>query len=301
MKYPRFQRTAALPLLAMALFTAGCVINVGADQVVVKEEKQFTVGEGAELTLETFDGSIDVRSWNKPQVGVEIQKRGPDRETAAALEVRSTQDGNRVRIEAPSPKVQRESFGLGNVSMPSVSFVVHVPERLKLTATTKDGSISVSRINGKVALKSGDGSIKSDGITGELTAHTEDGSMRIVNVNGRVSVESGDGSIHVDGRVEGLHARTADGSIVIEAADGSAMKEDWDVATGDGSITVQVPDDFDAEIDADARDGGVQADMQGIDAVRNDNGRGTMRGKIGSGGHVVKLRSGDGSIRLLNR
>src|SRR5215216_5562484 len=100
----------------LGIAASGCVINVDADQVVVREEKQFKVGPGAEVTLETFDGSIEVQSWNQPVVRVEIQKRGPDRETAAALDVRSSQEGNRVRVEAPAPKVTREFVGIGNFS-----------------------------------------------------------------------------------------------------------------------------------------------------------------------------------------
>jgi hypothetical protein len=111
----------------LAVAASGCVINVDADQVVVREEKQFKVGPGAEVTLDTFDGSIEVQSWNQPEVRVEIQKRGPDRETAGALEVRSSQEGHRVRVEAPSPKVTRNVVGIGNFSGPSVSFVVRVP------------------------------------------------------------------------------------------------------------------------------------------------------------------------------
>ena len=298
MKHVRFAPLASI--VALALAAAGCVINVDADSVVVKEEKQFSVGEGAELTLTTFDGSIEVRSWDKAQVSVEIRKRGPDRETAAALEVKSTQEGSHVRIEAPSPKVTREVFGIGNVSSPSVSFVVHVPEHLKLDATTKDGSITVANVNGAVTLRSGDGSIQGEGITGNLNARTEDGSMRIVRANGSVVAESGDGSIRIDGKVESLRARTDDGSIDVDAAEGTAMKEDWEVSTGDGSITLRVPKGFTADVDGESRDGGVESNMDGVES-HDDNGRGTLRGKIGSGGHVLKLRSGDGSIRLLNR
>jgi DUF4097 and DUF4098 domain-containing protein YvlB len=299
MKHVRCGRLAAA--LALAVSAGGCVINVDADSVVVRDEKQFTVGEGAELTLDTFDGSIEVQSWNKSQISVEIQKRGPDNETAAALDVKFAQDGSHVRVEAPAPKVMREFFGIGNVSGPSVSFVVRVPERLKLNATTRDGSISVARVNGSITLRSGDGSIRGQGLTGDLDARTDDGSLQLVDMNGRILAESGDGSIRIEGKVESLRARTDDGSIEVDAHDGVGMNADWEVSTGDGSIVVRVPRGFSAEIDGESRDGRVEADMPEVESARTDNGRGTLRGKIGSGGHTLKLRSGDGSIRLLNR
>jgi len=286
----------------LAIAASGCVINVDADQVVVREEKQFKVGPGAEVTLDTFDGSIQVQSWNQAEVRVEIEKRGPDREVAAALEVRSSQDGNRVRVEAPKPKVEREFIGIGNFSGPSVSFIVRLPENVKLTAITRDGSIAVDNVKGTVSLRSGDGSIRAKAVTGDVTVHTNDGSLSLADVNGRLSLESGDGSIHVQGRFDDLHVKTGDGSITIEAEDGSAMKDDWDVSTGDGSISFQVPRRFDAEIDASSRDGRVRSDIDGLTASNDDDDdRGTLRGRIGSGGRTVTLRSGDGSITVLNR
>ena len=284
----------------LAVVGSGCVINVDADQVVIREEKQFKVTAGAEVTLDTFDGSIQVQSWDRPEVHVEIQKRGPDREVAAALEVRSSQEGNRVRVEAPAPKSSREFVGI-NVSSPSVSFVVRVPQNAQLTATTRDGSITVENVSGNVNLRSGDGSIRAGNIKGDIKAHTGDGSIAVSDVNGRVSLESGDGSIQLRGRVEDLHVRTGDGSIVIEADEGSAMKGNWDVSTGDGSVAFRVPRNFNAEIDADSRDGRVRSEIEGLSATNDDDERGKLRGRIGNGGHTVTIRSGDGSITVGNR
>ena len=296
-------RSRAMALAAvLALAAGGCVINVDADPVVVREDKRFTVRGGAELTLETFDGSIEVESWSRPEVSVEIQKRGPDRETAAALEVRASQEGNQVRVEAPRPRVTREFIGIGNVSGPSVSFVVRVPENMTLTAVTRDGSIAVRKVQGTIALTSGDGSIRAEGVGGDIRARTDDGSVEILDVNGRVSLESGDGSIRVEGRMEDLQAKTRDGAIVIEADEGSTMTRDWDVSTGDGSITFRVPRGFNAQIDAHSRDGRVRSEIEGLESgAEDDDDRGTLRGRIGSGGHTVTLRSGDGSISVLGR
>lgn len=290
---------AALPLIAVC--GGGCVINVDADQVVVREEKQFEVGPGAEVSLETFDGSVRVQAWNRREVVVEIQKRGPDREAAASLEVRSSQEGNRVRVEAPRPKVMREFFGIGNYSGPSVSFVVRVPENVELEARTSDGSIAIENVAGTIDVRSGDGSITAERVSGSLNATTGDGSVRATDVRGTVALESGDGSIHVEGTVENLRARTRDGSVVIEAGEGSVMKDNWQISTGDGSITFRVPQNFNAEIDAQSRDGRVRSEIDGLESARRDNGRGTLRGRIGTGGHTVTLRTGDGSIAVLHR
>jgi hypothetical protein len=296
---PRHCYPALLTIAALA--AGGCVINVDADQVVVREEKHFKVGPGADVTLGTFDGSIKVMSWNQPEVRVEIEKRGPDNETAAGLEVRSSQQGDVVRVEAPAPKVRREFVGI-NVSSPSVSFIVHLPQKAKLTATTSDGAIDIENVAGVVNLRSGDGSIKAEHLAGDLTARTDDGAVTVSDVKGRVSLESGDGSIRVEGRVEDLHVKTGDGAIDIKADEGSAMQRDWDISTGDGSITLHVPQTFNAEVDAESRDGSVRSEFDTLQRTNHeDEDRGTLRCRIGSGGHKVTIRSGDGSIAVLHR
>jgi hypothetical protein len=270
-------------VLCAALAGAGCVINLDADQVVVRDEKRFRVSPDAELSLATFDGSIAVDAWDRPEVLVAIEKRGPDRDTAAALEVTAAQEGNRITVEAVAPRVRHEFVGIGNFSSPSVNFVVSVPKGVKITAHTRDGSV------------------KAVNVAGDLTVRTDDGSVRAEDVSGRVSLETGDGSIHADGRMDVLHAQSGDGSVVIEAEEGSSMQGDWDVSTGDGSIVFRVPADFSGEIDASSRDGSVRGDLAGLERVEGSGGQQSVRGRLGRGGHKVTLRSGDGSIRVVNR
>jgi len=270
-------------VLALALGATGCVINVDADAVTVREEKRFPAGPGTEVTLDTWDGSIKVESWDRPEVLVEIQKRGADRDEAAALTVSATQEGNRIRVVAPPPREEREFTGIGAGPSLSVSYVVSLPASVKLAARTGDGSIAVHGIAGTIDLRSGDGSIRGTRLSGALTARTDDG------------------SIHATGTLEALDAETGDGSIVIEADEGSTMKDDWSVSTGDGSIVLRVPSDFSAEIDAFSRDGRVRAVGGGLERLREDGGRESLRGRLGSGGRTVKLRTGDGSIEVVNR
>lgn len=297
-----------VPLGLLALASIGCVINVGADDVLVREEKRFTVTGEPELTLDTFDGSIQVRSWDRQEVLVEIEKRGPDRETAAAITVSASQDGNRIRIEARGPKVEQHFVGIGNFHSPSASFIVSVPRQLELIVKTGDGSIALERLSGVIDAHSGDGSITGDELSGNIKTTTNDGSVRIADADGRLVLDSGDGSIQVSGRVEGLRVHTRDGSVVIEAEEGSAMKDDWDVTTGDGSIVFRVPEGFNAEIDARSGDGSVRAESSlraeasgSLETVRHEDGRESLSGRLGTGGHLVKLRSGDGSIRVVER
>jgi len=293
-----------IPVLVsvLALGSAACSIDVRGEGAVKREEKRFTVTGDAELSLRTFDGSIQLRSWDRNEVLLEIERRGPDDQAAEALVVNTTQEGNRIVVEAVSPRDGREVIHFGSWQSPSVNLIVTAPKRLTLEARTGDGSITAEDFVGTVGLRSGDGSIRAGRLEGRVTAHTGDGSIQISEVVGQVEADSGDGSIELGGRIEALDVRTGDGSIRVEVLDGSVMKSDWNLSTGDGAIALRVPRSLDAEVDAHSGDGRVHADgISRAEASGDDDDRGTLRGRFGKGGRAIRLRSGDGSIDISRR
>jgi len=286
-------------MLAVVVSTTACAIDVRGDNAVVREEKRFTVSGEPDLRLRTFDGSIQLKSWDRNEVLVEIEKRAPDSDAAKALVVNASQEGNRVTIEVPNPRADRDAFHIGQ--SPSVSLIVTAPRRMKLDAHTGDGSVAADNIAGTLAIDTGDGSIRIRRVEGALKAHTGDGSIDIDDVVGRLDAQSGDGSINVGGRFELLDVKSGDGSVHVNAEEGSALKGDWSITTGDGSIAVELPGNIDAELDAHSNDGGVRANgFSGVSSSRDDD-RGSARGTLGKGGRTLRLRSGDGSIAINRR
>jgi Toastrack DUF4097 len=286
----------------IAVIGVGCSIDVRGDDTVVREERRFTVNGQPELRLRTFDGSIRLKSWDRNEVLVEIERRGPDSETAKRLAVDTSQQGNTVVVEVPEPREGRDRIRFGSWQSPSVSLVVTAPRRMTLDARTGDGSISADDLAGSIALNTGDGSIRVRRVDGGLTAHTGDGSISISDVNGQLDAESGDGSIDVDGRFEAVNVRSGDGSVRVDASTGSMLKNDWNITTGDGSISVHLPGNIDAELDAHSNDGRVHADgFNGLTSSDRDDDSGTVRGRLGKGGRSLRVRSGDGSITIRKR
>jgi putative adhesin len=290
--------TSAFVLCAV-LGSSACSIDVRGAGVVVHEEKRFTVSGEADLRLRTFNGSIQLKSWDRDEVLVEIEKRGPDSDAAKALVVNASQEGNRVTVEVPNPRGEPDGFHIGQ--SPSASLIVTAPRKMKLDAHTGDGSVAADDIAGTLAIDTGDGSIRIRRIEGALKAHTGDGSIDISEVTGRLEAQSGDGSISVRGRFDLVDVRSGDGSIHVDAEEGSALKSDWSVTTGDGSISLELPGNIDAELDAHSNDGRVRANgFSGVTTNREDD-RGSARGTLGKGGRTLRVRSGDGSIAISRR
>jgi hypothetical protein len=272
----------ALPALLAALIAApGCVDIVGADlnNYVARDEKHFAVSGKPDVALATFDGSIEIRPWDKPDVQVVIEKRGRDEADVAAIEVKTEQHGNRIEISIVEPKREHSGFNF-HFHNRSARLIVSVPASSDVTAKSGDGSIDIEGVTGRAQLRSGDGSIRGRMLSGD------------------VDVNTGDGSIKLDGKLAAVRVHTGDGSVTIRADSGSAGAADWDIVTGDGSITIEVPDGFGAELDAHTGDGGIRMRDLTLSNVTGNLGKNTLRGRLGDGGRAVRVRSGDGSITL---
>jgi DUF4097 and DUF4098 domain-containing protein YvlB len=291
--------SSRLPLLTAAaalLLAPGCVdiVATGSLALVEREEKRFAVSGRPEVALATFDGSIEVRPWDRNEVLVEVEKYALTSEAATDIEVVAEQSGNRVSVEARLRKQPRH-FGF-NINR-SARLIVSVPATSDLVATSGDGSIDVERIAGRIELRSGDGSIRGRALTGELRLKTGDGSIRLEDIDGSMDASTGDGSIVAQGTMSTVRARSGDGSVNIQLDSGSVAKDDWNISTGDGSVTLELPEEFDAEIDAYTGDGTVSVHGAALSNTIEKSKR-SMRGRLGNGGRNVRVRTGDGSIVL---
>jgi hypothetical protein len=282
-----------LVVLGLASSGVACMVSVDAGEVKAREEKRFTVSGRPELSLVTFDGSIEVRAWDRAEVFVEIEKRAADEATVKGIEVKAEQTGNRISVEARQPERTRRFLGFG-VS-PSAHVVASVPRESDVVVRSGDGAIAIERVSGRIELNTGDGAIRARELTGDLRAHSGDGSVRLEDIDGRVDVDTGDGGVVVAGKLSGVRVRTADGSVRVRIADGSAMTDDWEIRTGDGGVSLELPGTFGAELDATAGDGSVRVSELELTATGEKSAH-AAKGRLGAGGRLLRVRTGDGSI-----
>jgi hypothetical protein len=86
------------------------------------------------------------------------------------------------------------------------------------------------------------------------------------------------------------------------------MDDNWDLSTSDGAVVLTLPGVFNGEIDAETSDGVVRSShpliedtetrAEGEDRSERRERRRTLRSRIGDGGKLLRIRSGDGSIRI---
>jgi hypothetical protein len=292
----------AAVVVALMAVVAACEVNLNSEGVVARETKTFQLTGEPDVHLDTFDGAIEVHSWDRNEVEVEVERRAPEQSQLDAIRISSEQQGNRVVLKVTGPA--REGFSgiqVGMTTRPSARLRVAVPRESNLTIATRNGSITVEDVAGKFSLTTSDGSVRGSRLNGDIVARSGDGSIRMDTIEGRIDVETDDGSIVLEARASSVRARTGDGSIRLRVSGDSVMAGDWDVHTGDGAVVVMLPMPFDAELDAETADGSVRSTHPAVgDASAEDRreDRRTLRATLGKGGYTLRIRTGDGSIRI---
>lgn len=292
--------------LVLSAALTGCTVNVNTEGATAQETHKFAVSGPPQVTLDTFDGNIEVHSWDRPEVEVIVEKQAPDDALLQQIVVEQSQEGAVIRLRVRGPADSGTSgIQIGIVLSPTAKLRVAMPRNATLDVRSGDGSITVEDVTGALTLRSEDGSITGLRLGGDVRAHTDDGSIRLRETHGKVDVETLDGSVVVNGELTHLRAKSGDGSLRIAVDRGSVLGDDWLVETTDGSVEVRLPEDLAAEVDAVTRDGSIRSNHKGLtvprrsedDDDRHDDGR-QLKATLGAGGHVLRVRTGDGTIRF---
>ncbi|HJP94360.1 MAG TPA: DUF4097 family beta strand repeat-containing protein [Pyrinomonadaceae bacterium] len=245
---------------------SGVGVGVGAgSRFTSQETKSFTVGASPRVTINTFDGKVTVRGWDKSEVSYTATKHANDEETLKQISIQSQQQGQTISINA----VEEEEDG-------SVDFEVYVPRQSGLHVSSGDGALNLEGVSGEITLRSGDGPIQVSNGGGQLQVNTGDGRIQIIKFEGQVDARTGDGEIALDGNFNSLSARTGDGTISLTVPAGSSF-----------TIETNAPDEINNE-------GFVVAE----DIAPS---RRVKRWRIGNGGKLFILNTGEGRILLRPR
>ncbi len=244
-------------------------------RLVERESKSFPTSGVPRVLLNTFDGRISIRAWDKPEVMLTAIKRAGSEQSLRGISVKATQQGSDINIQTDYDKAAgRRADGVYSTNA-SVTLEVFVPRNTNIQANSGDGRVELEGVTGGVTLNTGDGRIEVRDGGGQLIAKTGDGRIEVLNYTGDVDAKTGDGRINLEGRFAQLAART-----------------------GSGPILLALPGDMDAIIETDTES--VSGDGLTLEAEPNA-GKKLRRFKIGRGGNVFRLHTGDGSIYLRRR
>jgi len=227
-----------------------------------QESKSFSVTGAPRVTLNTFDGRVTIHGWDKPEVSYTATKQAHDENTLKDISIQAQQQGQEISISA----VQENEDG-------SVNFDLYVPRQSTLHVSSGDGALNLEGVSGQITLRSGDGPIEVSNGGGQLQVNTGDGVIKVIRFQGQVDARTGDGAIALDGNFNELSARTGDGEISLTVPAGSSF-----------TIETNAPDEITQEGFV------VNEDVAPSQRVK--------RWRIGNGGKVFVLKTGEGKILL---
>jgi DUF4097 and DUF4098 domain-containing protein YvlB len=289
-------RWSAVGVVMCTVAVAGCSVNLSAERFTDREERRFTVSGTPDIVLSTYDGGIEVRAWDKPEVVVTVEKQAESLEEARKIAVKFEQSGSTITVTVP--KWER-SAGVGFNIGRSANLILSVPKQSNLQAHSGDGGITVEGLEGRIDVTSGDGGIRGQALVGDIKVRTGDGGVSLDAVRGRVQLTTGDGGVTVNGTLTALNAHTGDGGVTVRALPGSQAEDEWEITSGDGSVSVELPDTFNAQLDAHTGDGRITVEGFSVPPfAKDDEDHSDLRAQLGAGGKTLRLRTGDGSIRL---
>ena len=277
--------------VGMAMMTGALALGSVAGTRAEEVSKTFTVTGHAKVKVETDDGAVRVSTGDIKQVEIRVVYTGYKLDKD--LRVSTEQNGDTVEIVA---KASGGSFWNWGVRHSSLRVEVHMPKDADLTVRSGDGSVEADSISGNVDVTTGDGSITVQGAKGNIHFRSGDGHIEARGLDGTVDASSGDGHINLEGRFDGLTIRTGDGSVTARAGAGSKMASSWSIHTGDGSVDLEVPGDLAANLDASTHDGHISLGLQVT--VEGTFSSSRIQGKLNGGGQTLSIHTGDGSIHL---
>jgi len=258
----------------MGLMLGGLVCTLAALPARADEwSKTYTLTGKPDLRVETSDANIHVSTWDQNTIEAKVTtthyKIGE-----GGIRIEEHQTGNVVEIDVRFP---HSGFSIG------------------WNDHRVDVNILMPR-EGRVDLRTGDGKIELSSFKGEMLLHSGDGSQEIDGVDGKLRALTGDGHIRANGRFDELDLKTGDGRVDARATAGSVLAMGWRLETGDGSVTLEVPENLAADVDLHTGDGHIDLDMPVTTEGKIREGE--VHGKLNGGGNLLVIHTGDGSIRL---
>lgn len=260
----------ALMLTGSLAISSGCGMFVIGDWNFTSHygtwEDEFSFS-GQEVVIEGFNGSITVEVWEESRVEVSVTWSAKvDNYIFSPL---IQDDPKQLLIAAPGS--DRDLSG--------TSFVVSVPQGIRLTLITSNGRVSVSGCELSelfISTSNGAAMVETQG-TGELNISTSNGLVRVSDWQGNISCTTSNGAIT---------------AILNEVTDGEYI-----FITSNGGISLSTHSDSRFELMANTSNGNIRTSLEGdwLPQFSESDYTGSYNG----GGASITARTSNGNIQLL--
>jgi hypothetical protein len=300
-------RILLFPLAAALACLTGCDLeDIDIQRYQSDFHYSYPLKPGGSLSIETFNGSVEITGWGEDTVDISGTKYGPSEDAAAALRIDVRNSPDSVSVRAVRPSGWRNNVG--------AKFIIRMPRTAILDRiVSSNGHIRTIEGVGPARLRTSNSSIRVERLKGSLDAETSNSSIELLNVDGDARVVSSNGHIRAEGLQGSLDASTSNSGITarlsagrlvrLETSNGSVdltlpptFSNDVHVSTSNASITLRMPFEPNARIMAHTNNASITSDF----SIRTSGtiGKDRLEGTLGSGGPLIDLATSNGGIRL---
>jgi hypothetical protein len=297
-------------ITAGLLLLAGCEFEDfgGMERYSEDFHYSYPLNAGGRLSVESFNGAIEVSTWDQQTVDVSGTKYARSLEDTRDIKIETDHTPSAVSIRAVRPSMRRGNYGARfAIKVPRGAVLDHLvtsngairtndgagPARFK----TSNGHVEVRGLKGSLNADTSNGPVEVQDVEGGIEAHTSNGHIRLDRVRGSVEATTSNSSIHVD-------IDKAEGSVRLQSSNGPidlTLPPNAQIAvrahTSNSGITLHLPGEVNARISADTSNGSISSDFEM--RLRGEISKRHIEGTLGNGGPLIDLSSSNGSIRIL--
>ncbi|MDP6980012.1 MAG: DUF4097 family beta strand repeat-containing protein [Myxococcota bacterium] len=175
-----------------------------------------------------------------------------------------------------------------------VGLEIRMPRSVQVEASSSNGKVAVCGMRADVRARSGNGSVSAQDIVGDLMLSAANAKVCCKHTCGRLAARSSNGNVELHDHSGAVSATTSNGSI--HASLVRLDLEGVQLATSNGRIVLDLPEEVDAEMDVRVDNGVIRNDR--TDQPELDETTGRVRGKLGRGGPMIKLRTSNGTVSI---
>lgn len=279
----------SLALLAATLLLGGCYIGDFGNSERYSEDFHYTspLQPGGRVSVENFNGSIEISGWDQPSVDVSGTKFASSVAARDALKIEVTPAGNSVSIRTVRPFEHRNT---------GARYTIKVPRRTELDrVVSTNGAIRITDVSGAAHLRTTNGGLRALNLGGSLDGTTSNGSIDLTRVHGDCNVKTTNGRVHAQSIAGSFDASTSNGSVdaVLEQVQSGGVH----ISTSNGGITLHLPEQTNARLRARTSNSSVHSDFDV--RTQGESSRHRLEGLIGTGGPLLDLSTSNGNIRVV--
>ncbi|HVH70755.1 MAG TPA: DUF4097 family beta strand repeat-containing protein [Candidatus Dormibacteraeota bacterium] len=159
--------------------------------------------------------------------------------------------------------------------------------------STASGSVSATDIGGDVQVSSASGNVTVSRVKGNVRVKAIAGVIRVAHPGGRVEGNTASGEVEIQDAANDVTAHAASGRVYVQGNPG--IEGLWNLRTASGGVQISVPSSANFHLSAEAVSGQIRTD---IPIVIEEQGKHSLRARMGSGGGRVEVRTVSGEIRV---